>query len=54
MSNCPHCGQDTTAEPAAPARTVAAGEQLYRQRKKGARILSGGESTESDLGPASA
>lgn len=38
MATCPHCGKDTT-EPAALAGTIAAGQQAYRRRKQGARIL---------------
>lgn len=44
MTNCPHCGHDTRAERPAPPGTVAAGSQLYRTRREGARILPG-EST---------
>lgn len=43
MPTCPHCGKDTNTEQSARPGSVDAGEQLYRQRKRGARILSGDE-----------
>lgn len=41
MTTCPHCGKDTSTEPAAERGTLAAGAQTYRQRRPGVRILPG-------------
>lgn len=41
MATCPHCGKDTSTEPAAPAGSLAAGGQAYRNRRQGVRIERG-------------
>lgn len=41
MANCPHCGKDTSTEPAAPTGTLDRGGQLYRQRRQGVRVEAG-------------